>query len=140
MFSRPAEYSNSPSGWGHLQLFNPANSGVVVHVKQVIAWSSAGVQMGYVPVSEYGMFSDASFPESRGLPRDPDVGPAYSQAHARRQVLSSPIDFGQLVNFSGGASDMGGFILPPGIRSLVVRTDNNNYPIRATFIWEEVAV
>jgi hypothetical protein len=147
LYMRPGVLGNlTSSQYAHVQLWNPENSGVHIHVKEI--WVS-GAPRGFTIVghagSTFGMFSNATFSESRGLrinsvdDPDPDF---YSKGHVRTQA-SSPVDGGQWFNcLQPNVPNYvitTPFVLKP-YTGIVVRGQNNGENLNVTYMWEEIVI
>jgi hypothetical protein len=144
---RPGVLGNlTSSQYAHVQLFNPSTSGVNAHVKEI--WVS-GAPRGFTIVghseSTFGMFSNATFSESRGLSIDLSVGDVpefYSKCHVRTQA-SSPVDGGQWFNvLQPNVPNYvinTPFVIKPG-SGIVVRGQNNGENLNVTYYWEEIVI
>lgn len=143
IYMRPGWSDIGIYDFAHLQLYNPPDSGVIATVIKIRV-SCESFVTGYYSGE---MLKDASFPESRGLPLDPDVGPeyAYAKCHVRRQatVAKDMIELGQLDNIGHPSKRWDGskvttlddrYTLTPG-RSLILRSRSSS--IQASFCWSE---
>jgi hypothetical protein len=152
-YMRPGICSGlTSSQYAHVQLWNPSNPGSAplqkptpqkVIVKGIwVSGSPTGFTIVGHKETTFGMFGDASFPESRGLLvdgslTDDDVG-FYSWAHVRI-MKGSAVDGGQY--FNARTPNVPNFlnlpiVLRPG-RGLVVRAYNNGEGLNVTYLWEE---
>lgn len=141
-FMRPGLCNGiSSAQYAHVQLWNPAASGVLAKVKGI--WVTAATR-GYTIVghqeSTFGMFGDATFGESRGLPVDYDgvTVDFYSKSHVRI-FKGAPVDGGQWFNCFQPVLPVHldiPFVIRPG-NGIVVRGANNGENLHVSYLWEE---